>query len=68
MADRNELIAFRDRLERALTLDVREVQDSDDSRIVYRSAAEIRSAISYIDGQLATQPVRTIRFNTSKGL
>ena len=68
MATQADLIGFRDRLERALTLGVREIQDSDGSRIVYRGAAEIRSALAYVNAQLAAQPVKTIRFITSKGL
>jgi hypothetical protein len=66
MANYNDLITWRGRLEQALAMNAREVTDSDGSKISYKSTAEIKSAIAWIDSQLAAPAVRAIRFTTSK--
>lgn len=64
-----DLIAWRDRLVRARLTGVRSVYDSDGSRIEYKSDTEMAAAIAAADAALQqTQPVKTIRFVTSKGL
>lgn len=63
----SDLIAWRDRLERALASGVREVADSDGSRIAYRSTSEIQAALGYVNSLLAPS-ARAVRFTTTKGL
>ena len=48
---------------------IRAVQDADGSRVECRSDAEMARAIAAADAMIAAgQPVKTIRFSTSKGL
>lgn len=65
-----DLQAFRQRLVRALASDVRELQDQNGERVVYRSVAEIRSALAAIESEIAraTGKPQVILFKTSKGL
>jgi hypothetical protein len=65
-----ELNGFRERLVKALASDVRELQDQNGERVVYRSIAEIRSALAAIEGEIAraSRSSSTIRFRTTKGL
>lgn len=67
MATQSDLIAWRDRLVIALASDVREVTDSDGSRISYRSTSEVRAALDYVNA-LLLPPVTAVRFTTHKGL
>ena len=71
-ASPDDVTAWRDRLIQARMSGVREVQDSDGSRVTYRSDAEMRAAISAANDMIAAasqpQPVTSIRFRTSKGL
>ena len=70
MATLADLNGFRERLVRALASDVRELQDQNGERVVYRSIAEIRSALAAIEGEItrASRTPSTIHFRTSKGL
>lgn len=67
-----DLIALRDALFKARLSGVREVQDSNGERIVYRSDAEMSAALIAADRaiQAAQSPGSrsTIKFSTSKGL
>lgn len=70
MASLADLHGFRERLIRALASDVRELADQNGERVVYRSVAEIRSALAAIEGEIAraSRHSNTIHFQTSKGL
>jgi hypothetical protein len=64
-----DLIAWRDRLVQARLTGTRRVRDSDGSEIEYRSDAEMARAIASADSMIgAGQPIKTVRFTTSKGL
>jgi type II secretory pathway component PulL len=43
----------------------RRLRDSDGSEVEYRSDAELKAAIGYLES-LKTQPIRMIRFTSSK--
>jgi hypothetical protein len=66
----NDLILWRDRLVEARMTGTRAVQDSDGSRIEYRSDNEMKAAIAAADSMIAaaSPPIKTIKFTTSKGL
>jgi hypothetical protein len=67
-----DLVAWRDALISARLKGIRSVQDSDGSRIEYKSDAEMRAAIAAANDMIAaagqSPPFNTIRFTTSKGL
>ncbi len=66
-----DLIAWRDRLFEARLSGVREVEDSDGSRVGYRTDSEIAAALAAVNRAIADAsrtPANTIRFFTSKGL
>jgi hypothetical protein len=66
MAEYNDLIAWKSRLQDALSTGVREVTDSDGSRVSYSSATEILKSLAYIESQLNAPTARSVRFVTSK--
>jgi hypothetical protein len=64
-----DLTTWRDALVKARTSGTRRVRDADGSEIEYKSDTEMRAAIAAADAMIAAgEPVKTIRFNTSKGL
>lgn len=70
MATLEQLLAFRDRLHGARFNGTRAVQDSDGSRIEYRSDSEMAAALAALDREIASvngRPKSTIHFSTSKG-
>ena len=69
--ERAELIRLRDALIRARLNGVRELQDQSGERLVYKSEAEMRSAIEAVNREIQAHDRRqphTIVFSTSKGL
>jgi hypothetical protein len=66
-----DLIRFRDDLRRARFNGIREVQDQNGERIVYRSDTELARALAAVEAEIAgavSRPANTIRFRTSKGV
>lgn len=71
MATLSELQAWRDRLRDARYSGVRAVQDSDGSRIEYRSESELARAIAAVEAEIAgaSAPRPAIIYpHASKGL
>lgn len=71
MATLVEMTALRDRLFDARMSGVREVQDQNGERIVYRSDTEMARALAALDAAIAAaqaKPASTILFKTSKGI
>lgn len=71
MATLTELQAQRENLSNLRNKGVREFQDQNGERVVYKSDSEMAKAIAALDRAIAAaqsgQP-NTIKFNTSKGL
>ena len=72
MATLGELQAQRATLAAARAQGIREVRDSDNSAIAYKSDSEMAAAIRALDSEIAElqrgpRP-SVVRFNTSKGL
>lgn len=66
-----DLLSARDRLLSARLHGMKEVHDSNGESVTYKSDGEMRAALAALDAEiakLAGQPVREIRFSTSKGL
>ena len=72
MATLAELQAFRAALVAARSNGIRSVRDSSGETIEYKSDGEMKSAIAFIDSEIAAATggprASTIRFATSKGL
>jgi len=71
MASLDELTSMRARLFDARMSGIREVQDQNGERIVYRSDSEMARAMAALDAEIAgvaSKPASTIHFKTSKGL
>jgi hypothetical protein len=65
------LQAARDALVTARIGGLREVQDANGERVVYKSDSEMARALAALDAEIAAasrRPSNTIVFNTSKGL
>lgn len=71
MADLATLITLRDKLVLARLSDVREIEDQNGERIVYRSDAEMARAIAAAEREIArlqgTARPGAIKLQTSKG-
>lgn len=68
MASQGDYAAWLSRLQQARVSGVRTIRDSDGSEITYRSDSELAAAINYVNGLLSPQSVKTLKFQTSKGL
>jgi hypothetical protein len=69
MATLSELQAYRASLMKARGSAVREVQDAAGNRVVYKSDAELETAIAAVDREIAQlgTPIRTVYLTTAKG-
>lgn len=54
------------KLQQARATGVRRLRDSDGSEVEYKSDAELKAAIGYLESLKVQPPVRAIRFTTSK--
>ena len=71
MADLDQLVAFRDRLQIALFSGVRSIRDQNGETIEYRSTGEIQRALRSLESTIAAaqqRPTSIIHIQTSKGL
>lgn len=71
MSSLAEIVAWRDALFSARLSGIREVQDQNGERVVYRSDTEMAAALAAAERAIAGASARaphTIRFSTSKGI